>query len=114
MHKIWLTHYPAGVPAQLKTDQHPSLVALLEQAFLRYRERVAYKFMGCDYRFARIDEASRALAAYLQSVGLERGDRVALMMPNLPQYPVAVAAVLRAGYVVVNVNPQHTPHELRH
>ncbi|HYN59680.1 MAG TPA: AMP-binding protein [Rubrivivax sp.] len=114
MEKIWLKHYPAGVPAELKTDRYTSLVALLEQAFLEHGERVAYKFMGRDYSFARIDEAARALAAYLQSVGLERGDRIALMMPNLPQYPVAVAAVLRAGCVVVNVNPLYTPRELAH
>jgi long-chain acyl-CoA synthetase len=114
MEKIWLKHYPAGVPAELKTDLYPSLVALLEHSFRRYGARVAYKFMGRSYSFSLIDEASSALAAYLQSLGLERGDRVALMMPNVPQYPVAVAAVLRAGYVVVNVNPLYTARELEH
>ncbi len=114
MEKIWLTHYPAGVPAQVKTDLYPSLVALLEHGFRRHRALPAYKYMGRSYSFARIDEDSLALAAYLQSLGMARGDRVALMMPNVPQYPIAVAAVLRAGYVVVNVNPLYTPRELEH
>ena len=114
MEKIWLKHYPPGVPAEVKTDLYPSLVALLERAFATHAKLAAYKFMGRSYSFARIDAASRALAAYLQGLGLERGDRVAIMLPNVPQYPVAVAAVLRAGYVVVNVNPLYTPRELEH
>jgi long-chain acyl-CoA synthetase len=114
MEKIWLKHYPAGVPAEVKVDQYASLVALMDESFRKYRELPAYKFMGKALSFAQVDEASRALAAYLQSLGLARGDRVALMMPNIPQYPVAVAAVLRAGYVAVNVNPLYTPRELEH
>ncbi len=114
MDKTWLKQYPTGVPAEINVEQYGSLVALLDESFKKYAGRTAYKFMGKSIGFAQIDEASRALAAYLQSQGLEAGDRVALMMPNVPQYPVAVAAVLRAGYVVVNVNPLYTPRELQH
>jgi long-chain acyl-CoA synthetase len=114
MEKIWLKHYPPGVPAELKADLYPSLVALLEESFRKHRDLPAFKFMGKSVTFGLVDDLSRALAAYLQSLGLERGDRVALMMPNVPQYPVALAAVLRAGYVVVNVNPLYTPRELEH
>jgi long-chain acyl-CoA synthetase len=114
MEKIWLKHYPAGVPADVRTDLYPSLLALLDAAFARHAALPAYKFMGRSYRFAEIDAQARALAAYLQSRGLERGDRVALMLPNVPQYPVAVTAILRAGLVVVNVNPLYTPRELEH
>jgi long-chain acyl-CoA synthetase len=114
MEKIWLKHYPGGVPAEVRTDLYPSLLALLEAAFGRHAALPAYKFMGRSYSFAEVDDHARALAAYLQGCGLERGDRVALMLPNVPQYPVAVAAILRAGYVVVNVNPLYTPRELEH
>ena len=112
--KIWLKQYPAGVPAEVKTDVYPSLVALLDDSFSRYAELSAYLFMGKRISYRVVDEASRALAAWLQAQGLQRGDRVAIMLPNLPQYPVAVAAVLRAGLVVVNVNPLYTPRELEH
>jgi len=114
MEKIWLKHYPAGVPATVKTDVYPSLAALLDESFRKYRDRPAYKFMGRSISFGEVDEASRAFAAYLQSLGFARGDRVAIMMPNVPQYPVAVAGILRAGYVIVNVNPLYTPRELEH
>jgi long-chain acyl-CoA synthetase len=114
MEKVWLKQYPEGVPAEVKTDLYPSLVALIDESFRKYRELPAYKFMGRTLRFGEVDDLSRAFAAYLQGLGLVRGDRVALMMPNVPQYPVAVAGVLRAGYVVVNVNPLYTPRELEH
>ncbi len=114
MEKIWLKHYPAGVPAEVKTDVYPSLIALLEESFKKYRDLPAYKFMGKTISFGQVDDLSRAFAAYLQGLGLARGDRVAIMMPNVPQYPVAVAGILRAGYVVVNVNPLYTPRELEH
>jgi len=114
MEKIWLKQYPAGVPAEVRTDLYPSLVGLLEESFRKYRDLPAYKFMGRSIDFGQIDDASRAMAAYLQSLGLARGERIAIMMPNVPQYPVVVAAVLRAGYVVVNVNPLYTPRELEH
>ena len=109
MEKTWLKQYPAGVPAEIDVKQYPSLVALLDESFRRHAAAVAYKFMGKTISFAQVDEASRALAAWLQAQGLAKGDRVAIMMPNVPQYPVAVAAILRAGYVVVNVNPLYTP-----
>ena len=112
--RIWLKSYPPGVPADIDTTQYASLVQLMEQAFRDYADRTAYSFMGQDISFAETDAQSRHFAAYLQGLGLVRGDRVALMMPNVPQYPVAVAAVLRAGFVVVNVNPLYTPRELEH
>ena len=114
MEKTWLKQYPAGVPANIDVAQYPSLVALLEESLKKYASLPAYKFMGKSISFGQVDEASRALAAYLQSLGLAKGDRVAIMLPNVPQYPVAVAAILRAGYVVVNVNPLYTPRELEH
>ncbi|MEQ1686828.1 MAG: long-chain-fatty-acid--CoA ligase [Burkholderiaceae bacterium] len=114
MEKTWLKQYPAGVPAEINVEQYASLVALLDESFKKFGARVAYKFMGKAITFAQVDDASRALAAYLQTLGLEKGDRVAIMLPNVPQYPVAVAAILRAGYVVVNVNPLYTPRELEH
>ena len=114
MEKIWLKQYPAGVPAEIRTDLYPSLVALLEESFRKYRDQKAYLFMGKAFSFGWLDDHSRAFAAYLQSIGLAPGDRVALMMLNVPQYPVAVAGVLRAGMVVVNVNPLYTPRELEH
>jgi len=114
MEKIWLKNYSEGVPAEIDVGRYPSLVDLMESAFKKYPKLPAYKMMGRQITFAQLDEASRALAAYFQSLGLEKGDRVALMMPNVMQYPVAVAAVLRAGLVVVNVNPLYTPRELEH
>lgn len=112
--RIWLKHYPPGVPADIDTAQFGSLVDLMEESFRKYASRAAYSFMGKDIRYAQVDSLSQALGVYLQGLGMERGDRVAVMMPNLPQYPIAVAAILRAGYVVVNVNPLYTPRELEH
>ena len=112
--RIWLADYPAGVPADIDPSQYPSLVALLENSFKQYADRTAYSFMGKDISYAETDAQSRALGAYLQSLGLARGDRVAIMMPNVPQYPATVAGILRAGYVVVNVNPLYTARELEH
>ncbi len=114
MQRPWLAHYPAGVPADIPLDAYPSLVALMRDSFERHRERPAFKFMGSALTFGELDTLSRAFAAWLQQQGLQRGDRVAVMLPNVPQYPVAVAAILRAGMVVVNVNPLYTPRELEH
>jgi long-chain acyl-CoA synthetase len=114
MERNWLKNYPAGVEQHIDASEYASLVELLDNSFSKYAERPAFKFMGLDFSFARIDELSRRFAAYLQTLGLAQGDRVALMMPNIPQYPVAVAAILRAGLVVVNVNPLYTPRELEH
>ncbi len=112
--RVWLGSYPEGVPADIDPDLYPSLVALLEACFVRHAPRTAFSFMGKALTYRELDEQSLALAAYLQSLGLAKGDRVALMMPNVLQYPIAVAAVLRAGLVVVNVNPLYTARELQH
>ncbi|MBC7655764.1 MAG: long-chain-fatty-acid--CoA ligase [Frankiaceae bacterium] len=110
----WLSAYPAGVPADIDASQYGSLVALMEESFQKYRDRTAYSFMGKEISFGQTDRLSQTFAAYLQGLGLAKGDRVAIMMPNVPQYPVAVAAILRAGFIVVNVNPLYTPRELEH
>ena len=110
----WLQHYPPAVPAHIDADSYPSLVALLEEAWRRHAHRDAAQCMGARLSFRDVDEMSQALAAWLQAHGLRKGDRVAIMMPNLPQYMVAIAAVLRAGCVVVNVNPLYTARELQH
>ena len=112
--RVWLSSYPEGVPPDIDFSQYSSLVGLMEESFARYAERTAYSYMGKNISYAQTDAESQALAAYLQSLGLNKGDRVAIMMPNVPQYPVAVAAILRAGYVVVNVNPLYTARELEH
>ena len=110
----WLNAYPAGVPADIDTSQYTSLVQLMDDSFHKFSDRTAYSFMGKAVSYADTDSQSQAFAAYLQGLGLVKGDRVAIMMPNVPQYPVAVAAILRAGLVVVNVNPLYTPRELEH
>jgi long-chain acyl-CoA synthetase len=110
----WLPAYPAGVPADIDPSQYASLVQLMEESFQKFAARPAYSFMGKEVSYGETDSLSRAFAAYLQGLGLAKGDRVAIMMPNVPQYPVAVAAILRAGFVVVNVNPLYTPRELEH
>lgn len=112
--RIWLKSYPEGVPHDLPPLPYSSLVALLEESFRKYADRPAYSFLGKELSYADTDRLSRAFAAYLQGLGLAKGDRVAIMMPNVPQYPVTVAAILRAGYVVVNVNPLYTARELEH
>ena len=112
--RIWLNSYPKGVAADIDVAAYTSLVALMEASFQKYADRAAYNFMGKDVSYAETDTLSQAFAAYLQSLGLVKGDRVAIMMPNVPQYPVAVAGILRAGFVVVNVNPLYTPRELQH
>jgi long-chain acyl-CoA synthetase len=114
LNPVWLKSYPEGIPAEIASDPYSSLVGLLEDSFAKYADRCAYSFMGKDISFAQTNEESLAMAAYLQSLGLVQGDRVAIMMPNVPQYPVAVAAILRAGFVVVNVNPLYTARELEH
>jgi long-chain acyl-CoA synthetase len=111
---VWLQSYPEGVPVDIPPTDYNSLVDLLNESFSKFADRPAYSFLGKDITYAQTDRQSMALAAYFQSLGLEKGDRVALMMPNVPQYPVAVAAVLRAGLVVVNVNPLYTARELEH
>ena len=114
MERIWLEQYPAGVPADIDVTQYASLVELLEESFAKFADRKAFICMDKSISYRDLDEMSRSLGAYLQSKGLQNGARVALMMPNVLQYPVATAAVLRAGYAVVNVNPLYTPRELEH
>jgi long-chain acyl-CoA synthetase len=114
MEASWFKHYPPGVPHTIDPDQYASLVQLLDESFQKFKERPAYHFMGKMLSFGEVDTLSRAFAAYLQSQGLVKGDRVAVMMPNVPQYPVAVAGILRAGLTLVNVNPLYTPRELEH
>jgi long-chain acyl-CoA synthetase len=110
----WLSSYPQGVPADIDASQYPSLVALMEESFTKYADRTAYSFMGKDISYAETDKQSKAFAGYLQGLGLAKGDRVAVMMPNCPQYPISVAGILRAGLILVNVNPLYTPRELEH
>lgn len=114
MNAPWLEHYPAGVPAHAQVDGYPTVSDLLEDAFTRFAQRDATTCMDTRLRFRDIDTLSSALGAWLQRLGLDKGARVAVMMPNLPQYMVAIAAILRAGFVVVNVNPLYTARELEH
>ncbi|HEY1844407.1 MAG TPA: long-chain-fatty-acid--CoA ligase FadD [Buttiauxella sp.] len=115
MKKVWLNRYPADVAAEINPDRYQSLVDMFEQATSRYADQPAFMNMGEVMTFRKLEERSRAFAAYLQQgLGLQKGDRVALMMPNLLQYPVALFGILRAGMVVVNVNPLYTPRELEH
>ena len=114
MERIWLKRYPAGVPADIDVTQYSSLVDLLEESFAKFKERKAFICMDKSISYHDLDEMSQALGAYLQSLGLQKGARVALMMPNVLQYPISTAAVLRAGFAVVNVNPLYTPRELEH
>lgn len=114
MPRPWLSSYPAGVPAEIDPSRYSSLTQLLEDAFKTHARSCAAVCMDSELSFAQLDELSAALGAWLQSRNLSRGARVALMMPNVLQYPVAIAAVLRAGYVVVNVNPLYTARELGH
>ena len=114
MEKIWLKSYPPGVPAEIDPSQYSSVADLFEESFREYETKPAFVCMGKQITYGELDALSRKLAAWFQSKGLARGARVAIMMPNVLQYPVAIAAILRAGYVVVNVNPLYTPRELEH
>ena len=114
MERFWLKNYPSGVPHEIDHHRYESVVQLLEEAFSKYGKRKAYVGLGKELSFGELDRMSRALGAWLQNRGLNKGDRVAIMMPNVLQYPVALAAVLRAGLVVVNTNPLYTPRELEH
>jgi long-chain acyl-CoA synthetase len=112
--KIWLKSYPAGVPAEINIDQYASVREVLEESCAKFGSRPAYSCMGRTITFAELDRLSAAFGAYLQGLGLTKGARVALMMPNVLQYPVCLFGILRAGYAVVNVNPLYTPRELEH
>ncbi|WP_024576602.1 MULTISPECIES: long-chain-fatty-acid--CoA ligase [unclassified Afipia] len=114
MKRFWLQHYPAGVPADIDANEYSSLVALFEESFAKFADRKAFFCMDKSITYRELDEMSAAIGAYLQSRGLAKGARVAIMMPNVLQNPVSVTAVLRAGFIVVNVNPLYTPRELEH
>lgn len=114
MDKFWIKSYPAGVPSEIDWTRYRSLVHLLEESFSKYADRPAYVCMEKTISYDQLDAMSKKLGAWLQAQGLVKGARVALMMPNVLQYPVAIAAVLRAGFTVVNVNPLYTPRELEH
>jgi len=114
MSHAWFEHYPAGVPHEIDYHQYSSLVDLLDDSLKKYAARTAYVGFGKETTFAEVDSTSKLVAAWLQSKGLKKGDRIAIMMPNIVQYPIVLAGVLRAGMVVVNVNPLYTPRELQH
>lgn len=114
MEKIWLERYPEGVPSEIDPDHYKSLVDIFEECTEKYRDKVAFVCMDREMTYAELDEKSAQFAAYLQGLGLKKGDPVAIMMPNLLQYPVAMFGALRAGMVVVNVNPLYTARELKH
>jgi long-chain acyl-CoA synthetase len=112
MERIWLKDYPPGVPAEIDPSRWPSLVAMIEESLAQFSAEPAFICMGRTVTYAELDELSRAFAAWLQGTGLKPGARIALMMPNVLQYAVAIAGALRAGLIVVNVNPLYTPREL--
>jgi long-chain acyl-CoA synthetase len=114
MEKIWLKSYPPGMPAEIDATQYSSVTDLLERSFREHAQARAFVCMERAMTYAELDTKSQQLAAWFQAQGLKRGARIAVMLPNLLQYPVAMAAILRAGYVVVNVNPLYTPRELEH
>ncbi len=110
----WLKNYPKGIPANIDPDGYPSLVAVFEESFKKYRKQFAFACMGKKMTYGQIDKYSSRFGAYLHSRGLEKGDKIALVMPNILQYPIALVGALRAGLTVVNTNPLYTPREMRH
>lgn len=112
--RIWLKSYPPGVSSDIDPNRYASMVDMMEESFKKFADRPAYSFMGKEQSYRQVDELSQTFGVYLQSLGLVKGDRVAIMMPNVLQYPIAVAGILRAGYTLVNVNPLYTARELEH
>lgn len=112
--KPWLNCYPSGVPVNIDPDKYTSLCSFAEECFTKYKNLVAFNNMGKEITFGQLDKLSNQFAAYLHSRGLEPGDKIALMMPNLLQYPVAIFGALRAGLIIVNTNPLYTPREMKH
>ncbi len=110
----WLKFYPAGMAYEINPDIYPSLLELIDEGFTKYASRKAYACMGKEITYTDLDQKSRDFAAYLQSIGLEKGDRIAIQMPNVLQYPIAMFGALRAGLTVVNTNPLYTPREMEH
>lgn len=112
--RIWLKSYPPGVPSDIDVSRYASMVDMMEESFRKFADRPAYSFMGREQSYRQVDELSQTFGVYLQSLGLAKGDRVAVMLPNVLQYPVAVAGIFLAGYTLVNVNPLYTARELEH
>jgi long-chain acyl-CoA synthetase len=112
--RIWLKNYPPGVPSDIDVTRYSSMVDMMEESFKKFADRPAFSFMGKEQSYRQVDELSQTFGVYLQSLGLAKGDRVAVMMPNVLQYPIAVAGILRAGFTLVNVNPLYTARELEH
>ena len=112
--KPWLKNYPDGVPHEIDLSHYSSLVELFEESFKRYPNRVVLESMGRTLTYRELDHLSKDFASYLQTLGLEPGSRVAIMFPNVTEYLVTMLGTLRAGFVVVNVNPLYTPRELEH
>jgi long-chain acyl-CoA synthetase len=110
----WLKHYPSGMPANINPDQYPNLLAILDETFNKYRHKPAFVGFGKELSFDEVDKMSRNFAAYLHSRGLEPGDKIALMMPNILQYPIALFGAMRAGLIIVNTNPLYTTREMKH
>jgi len=110
----WLTNYPGGVPANIDADAYASLNDLIDEIMHKYRSKKAFACMGKELTFAQVDRYADRFGAYLQSRGLKPGDKIALMMPNLLQYPIALFGCLRAGLIIVNTNPLYTPREMKH
>jgi long-chain acyl-CoA synthetase len=110
----WLKHYPANIPANINPDEYPNLLAILEATFKKYKGKKAFSCLGKEMTFDEVDTASRNFAAYLHSRGLEPGDKLAIMMPNILQYPIVLFGALRAGITIVNTNPLYTPREMKH
>ena len=110
----WLKNYPPGMPANINADAYPNLLAILEETFKKYRYKRAFTCMGKEMTFDEVDKASRNFAAYLHSRGLEPGDKLAIMMPNVLQYPIVLFGALRAGMTIVNTNPLYTPREMKY
>src|SRR5512134_1105435 len=113
--RIWLKQYPAGIPAEIDADQFASVADLFEKVVAKFADKPAYHNLGHTISYAALERLSREFAAFLQGLpGMAKGERVAIMSPNLLQYPVALFGVLRAGMTVVNVNPLYSPRELQH
>jgi long-chain acyl-CoA synthetase len=110
----WIKNYPVGIPAEIKLYEYESLVDLFEKSCVKFKDRAAFENMGVEMTYGEVDQLSKDFAAYLQSIGLIKGDRIAIQMPNLLQFPVAFFGALRAGLTVVNTNPLYTPREMEH
>jgi long-chain acyl-CoA synthetase len=114
MDRPWLQNYPTGVPAKIDPDAYPRLIDMVDESCRRFEKLAAFEYMGKIMTYGEFDRLSTAFGAYLQSRGLQPGDRIALMMPNMLQYPIALIGALRAGLILVNTNPLYTPREMLH